>query len=749
MEGLFSIGKKMLPTTDQILRRLNQDQYRPAKMKEIARLFEIPQDDYRSFRALVREMVDGGVLVKTMGNRYASPDRVGNEVGLLRVHRSGFGFVSLPGATSDVFIGREEMNGAFDGDTVRIERNGRWSREGLAQGAIVEVIAESQKEFVGLLRRRSQQWVVDVEDLQLSRDVIIDDAEAESIPEGNRVVVRIVKRAAGYRGVKGTIVDVLGDPRSAALDFDTVIRRFAIPQTFSEAALADSAADAGIEREIERRRDLRAMPCITIDPEMARDHDDAVAIEPRAEGGYRLLVHIADVSHFVAEGSALDREAYDRGTSTYLIDRVVHMLPEGLAAQQCSLVPERDRLTLTADIILDSNGQYIDSQLYESIVRSAARLTYRQVQAVLEDEGAKDEEAFRWRDQLACLAELSVLRQRIRNGRGSLELNMPEAQVELNPEGEPVQIGLYQRFESHRIIEECMLLANECVGHFCSRNNLPVLYRVHMPPTGAKLEPVFALLGQRRSDAPSRAQALTPRDFQNMLEQASHLPNANLISKLLLRSLSRAEYTAVDGGHFGLACSNYLHFTSPIRRYPDLLVHRVLKAFLTGRWNGERDRLMRDKVADIGRTCSTLERRAESAERAYVRIKQMRFMERHLGESFDGVVSGVLRSGFFVEIGMYLVDGFCRASDFDEPVDFDEERHSLVLRRSRRTIRLGMPVRVVVCAVDLIALEMDLSLDETSLPAGSRRIMPGRGSKKKRTAKRSHKGQASRKKKRQ
>ncbi len=685
-------------------------------MKELARLFNVPQEEYRSFRGCVREMVEEGLLVKTAGNRYASPQRVGDEVGLLRVHRSGVGFVSIPGTASDVFIGREALNGAIDGDTVKIERTGTWSREGLPQGSVIAVTAQGEKEFVGLLRRRAQHWIVDIEDVQLARDVFIDGDEVESVPEGHRIVVRIVERGGGYRGLRGTIVDVLGDPRSAKLDFDTVIRRYGIPQTFSEAALNDSMADPNFEREIGRRRDLRAMPCVTIDPERARDHDDAVSVQRVEAGGYRLLVHIADVSHYVAEGSTLDREAYERGTSTYLIDRVVHMLPEALASQQCSLMPEEDRLALTADIVLDENGQYVGSELYESVVRSAGRLTYGEVQAVLD--GGGDGAALGWKDQLVCLAELSSLRQRIRSRRGSLDLDLPEAQIELDDEGEPQTIGPYPRYPSHRIIEECMLLANECVGHFCSRNKLPVLYRVHMPPTGSKLEPVYELLGPRRSHAPLRDQSLTPRDFQNMLEQARQLPNAALIGKLLLRSLSRAEYAADDKGHFGLACSNYLHFTSPIRRYPDLLVHRVLKDFMAGRWTGHKDRLMRDQVAEKGKVLSTLERRAESAERTYVKMKQLRFMERRLGDVFDGVVVGVLRSGFFVEINTFLIEGYCRASDFDEPVDYDENRHCLMLRRSRRAIRLGMPVRVVVSAVDLEALEMDLALDYASLPGG-------------------------------
>ena len=449
---------------------------------------------------------------------------------------------------------------------------------------------------------------------------------------------------------------------------------------------------------------------------MARDHDDAVAIERTEEDGYRLYVHIADVSHYVGEQTALDREASQRGCSVYLIDRVVHMLPEDLAAKQCSLLPGEDRLAITVEIVMGANGQVIQSDIYESVICSQARLSYKQVQAVLDEKETIDEEVGDWKERLLWMAELSQLRQEIRLHRGSLDLDVPEAEITLDAHGEPVSIGRYPRWESNRLIEEFMLVANECVGRFCSKLNLPVLYRVHAPPAADKVEAVFKLLERRQKQEKVNAQKINPKDFQRLLLQANTLPNAALYSKLLLRSLSRAEYKPEDGGHFGLGCAQYLHFTSPIRRYPDLLVHRVLKGALRKEKGSDENQSRWSYMAELGRQCSDLERKAEAAERTYKRMKQLRYMERHIGDAFDGVVSGVLRSGFFVEIGAVLVDGYISTADLDQPVDYDSEKQRLILRRTRKFIGLGMSVRVVVCAVDLNALEMDLSLAEDANP---------------------------------
>ena len=731
----------MLPTKEKIIACLKDPRYTALKMKELARKLGVSQLDYRRFRARVRNMAEEGMLIKAEGNRYTHSSRLSGDVGLLRVHKKGFGFVSVVGKEADFFIGKGEMNGALDGDTVRVESRGYWSKEGLPQGYVAEVVAESKKEFVGLLQRRGKRWIVNVDNEGFPGDIFVEVQDIEEAIEGYRVAVRVTDRKGPFRGLVGEITDVMGDPNSAQLDYDTVVRRFGIQEEFSKDALKDAREQADLEGELKFRRDLRSIPCITIDPEMAQDHDDAVAIERTEEDGYRLYVHIADVSYYVGEHTALDREASQRGCSVYLIDRVVHMLPEDLAAKQCSLVPGEDRLALTVEIVMGANGQVIQSDIYESIICSQARLSYKQVQSILDEKETIDEEVGNWKERLLWMAELSQLRQEIRLQRGSLDLDVPEAEITLDAHGEPVSIGRYTRWESNRLIEEFMLVANECVGRFCSKLNLPVLYRVHAPPVAEKVEAVFKLLEGRQKQEKVNARKLKPKDFQRLLLQANTLPNAALYSKLLLRSLARAEYKPEDGGHFGLGCAQYLHFTSPIRRYPDLLVHRVLKGALRRDQSSDENQSRWSYMTELGRQCSNLERKAEAAERIYKRMKQLRYMERHVGDAFDGVVSGVLRSGFFVEIGAVLVDGYISTADLDQPVDYDSEKQRLILRRTRKFIGLGMSVRVVVCAVDLNALEMNLTLaeDANSFLLGRQHRSRAVGRKKKRKKGKSNK----------
>jgi ribonuclease R len=705
----------MIPTRDQILDHMAHDRYKPVKLKELSRSMGVEQAEYRNFRSLIRAIVEAGDLVRGRNNRYLHPGRIEGITGVLKVHRKGFGFVARKGGENDIFVPRGEMGVALDGDLIRVELNGLWSREGLPQGAVVEVVAEGQKEFVGILRRRKRQWIIDVDDMALGRDIAIDPADAMGVEEGYRIVVRVVDRQSGYNGLRGEIVEVIGDPNDPAIDFDSIVRRYDLPREFPPEALDDiEKHDAEFKGEVLRRGDFRDLPCFTIDPQEARDHDDAVSLQGGEGGGYRLLVHIADVSHYVRKATALDAEARDRGTSAYLINRVIHMLPEGLAAEKCSLVPGEDRLALSVDIKLGKDGQVISFELCETVIRSAARLSYQEVQAVLDGVLEDAGDATPYQSELLLMAELCKKRAQIRAARGSLELDLPEALVELDAKGRPLSLGIYPRHQSNRIIEEFMLVANECVGRFCGERNLPVLYRVHLPPAAQKLDAVFALIPGAQASS-GNAKSMEPRDMQKLLEQARGAPNATLVSKLLLRSLSRAEYVGEDRGHFGLACTQYLHFTSPIRRYPDLVVHRLVKDALNDRWTERDDNEMRAELADLAKSCSTLERRATAAERTYVKIKQMRYMERHLGEEFDGVVSGVLRSGFFVELGQFQVDGFCFARDLEEYVEYDGKKHCLVGRRSRRVIQLGMPVRVAISAVDWNAQEMDLLLCDNNL----------------------------------
>jgi ribonuclease R len=692
-------------TREEILAHVARPHYQPGKMKELARQLGVSQTEYRAFSRLVKELEREGRLVRGRHNRYLLPGAAHQVVGRLRVYAKGFGRVSQEGDQEDIFLPPQALGGALDGDLVRVEITTRNGRQGGPEGRVIEVVEQGRRQFVGTFCRRRGRPVVEVEDRTLGRDVLLESGDG--LQEGHLVVVQIEQSRWGQGVLQGKVVEVLGDPEDPRLDFVAVIRRFDLPWHFPPEVEAEAAQmPSGLEPELARRRDLRSWVCFTIDPVEAGDFDDAVSLEKRPQGGYLLGVHIADVSHFVRPGTAVDREALRRGTSAYLLDRAIHMLPRRLAADLCTLAPLQDRLTASVLMELNEAGQLLDFELVESVICSRARLTYEEVQALFDDRPDQAGSAAPLAESLVLMRQLSRQRTQWRRSRGALDLDVPEARVELDPGGRPTRLGRYPRYESHRLIEEFMLLANECVGRFMSQRRLPVLYRIHRPPQASKLKELAGLVSGSRFRLEG-ADEIRPKDLQNLLEQVQGRREAPLINKLLLRALARAEYAAQDQGHFGLACRHYLHFTSPIRRYPDLLVHRMLKAALrrqaqTGEAQGP--------LEELGRWTSACERRAEEAERAFVKMKQMRYMAGRVGEEFSGLVSGVHRGGFFAEVADFLVEGFCSVRDLGERFEFDPQRHRLVGSRSRRVFQLGTPVRVVIAGVS--AQDMDLVLAE-------------------------------------
>lgn len=683
--------------------------YQPAKMKELARDLGVPQESYRDFRRLVKELEREGRLLCLRHNRYALPGVRDLVVGKLRVHPRGFGFVVAPDAPADLYIPRAGMAQAVDGDMVRAEVTGRGDDEdgrGL-EGRILEVVAPAERTFVGTVERRGSGLAVAVDDPSVPRDIHLDGPLPDGLGQGYRVLVRITERGWGHDGLRGQVEEVLGRADEPRLDFLSVVKRFDLPLEMPAAVQQEEAElRLDVAAEMPRRRDLRDLRCFTIDPVEARDFDDAVSVETVADG-YRLGVHIADVSHFVGPGTALDREAFQRGTSVYLLDQVVHMLPTSLAAGLCTLAPEAERLAVSVLVDLDRRGHVRQYEIVESVIRSVARLTYQQVQAAFDGVAAAAGAAAGLGDELEAMRRLARLRHRIRQVRGALDFDLPEPRVELDSLARPVSLGRYPRLESHRLVEEFMLVANECVGERAAQLRLPVLYRVHRPPHAGKLAAVAQIVPDFH--VPSDAN-VHPADVQRLLARVVDRPDGQLVQRLLLQALRRAEYAVEDAGHFGLACRRYVHFTSPIRRYPDLLVHRVLKAHLHGQLTPSyRDDLERG-MGWMARWTSQSEQRAEEAERMYVRIKQLRYMEEFVGREFDGRVSGVLRGGFFVELAELLVEGFCFVGSLGDYFDYDERRLRLVGRRTRRLVQLGMPVRVRIAGVDWKAQKMDMAL---------------------------------------
>ncbi len=704
---------------------MGQPGFRPAKIKELARELEVPQHQYRPFRELARDLESQGLLVRLRSARFALPAKQGNSTGSLRLHRRGFAFVLGHGAKPDIYIGPGHLNEAADGDEVEVEILVDQGRMGGPEGRVVNILRQSPRQAVGRFFTRGRRAWVELEGPS-PRSVTLAQWPDPPITDGYLVEVDLLG------GQEGEITQVLGNPEEPRLDFYLLAARFGLEPEFPPLVQEEVAQLPATPPVDEERRDLRSWTVFTIDPPSAKDFDDALSVEKRPGGGFRLGVHIADVSYFVRPGTPLDREAARRGTSAYLLDRVVHMLPAGLASGLCTLAPGEDRLTFSVLLDIDGDGQVVAGELFEAVICSRARLDYGQVQAFFAGD-TEDNPASQWASQLDDLLELSQVLRQARQRRGGLDFDLPEARVDLDADGRPTALGRQPRWDSHRLVEDCMLAANEWIGRRCQEREIPVLYRVHAPPDPPKLEAWAQRVAALGLEAGGKA-STDQHYIQAMMTQAQGRPDAFLLEKLLLRAMMRAEYAPGNIGHFGLACAHYLHFTSPIRRYPDLLVHRLLKDDMHGRLDREG---WTAKLATLGTQLSHLERQAEAAERAYIRRKQLRYMSGHLGQTLKGRVTGVINSGFFVELGDWGVEGFCALRDLRDFYEFDEEVLSLQGRTGGRLVQLGTPVQAVVARVDLDLQRLDLQVDETGLPLGGRPGGKGGGKSKSKTAKKS------------
>ncbi len=689
-----------------ILDHVQEEGYRPGKVKDLARALGVAQYEYRAFRQLVKELEREGKLVRLRNNRYTHPGKLQQTAGLFRLHPQGYGWVEREEGQADILVAPEGMGTAAEGDMVRVEVVSHRRRP---EGRVVEVLQRAQQQVVGTFFWQGRNGVVRPDEHRWGRDIYLGRRPPPEARDGYKVRLRLLP---GPRGTwQGEIEEVLGDPADPRLDFLSVVAQLGLPLEYPPEAVAEAAAfSADLGAALEGRRDLRGITCVTVDPVDARDFDDAVSLESLGDGATMLGVHIADVGHFVRARTALDREALRRGTSVYLADRAIPMLPERLASQLCTLVPGEDRLTVSVLIRVDAQGQIGEFEVVESVIRSAARLTYEEVQAHFE--GGAEGRAADLGPLLLGMRELSLRLKARRLERGALDFDLPEPRVELDGEGLPTALGQYPRLQSHQLIEEFMLAANGCVGRLAQDHQLPVLFRVHRHPDQEKLR-LFSDYMRSAGVRFDRSQRLAPKDLQQLLARFGDQAEGRLVNRLLLRAMMRAEYTPRDIGHYGLACNHYLHFTSPIRRYPDLLVHRVVKAFIAG---GKGAGIEPSELSWTGVWTSSCERRADVAERAYLKSKQLRYMEGRLGEEFPGLVSGVLRSGFFVELEGLMVEGFCAVAFLEEYCEFDERRHVLRGGRTGRVFALGTPVRVQALRVDWSPPRLDLRLLEGARP---------------------------------
>ena len=681
------------------------------KVEALARALQLstPQD----FEALTRRlaaMLRDGQLIQNRRGGYGVASKLDLIRGGVIANAEGYGFLRPEAGGEDLYLSPAEMRKVLHGDRILASVVGV-DRRGRRQGAIVEVLERRSPRLVGRVVEDNGLVLVTPDDRRLPQDVLITPGKDRGARSGQIVVVEITDQPTAQRGPMGQILAVLGERLTPSLVVEMAIASHDLPHEWPAAALRDATEvepDVAVS-EIEGRVDLRTTPLVTIDGEDAKDFDDAVYAEPNGNG-FRLLVAIADVSHYVQPGTALDEEAYNRATSVYFPGFVVPMLPETLSNGICSLNPKVARLCMVCDMQIDADGEVIRSKFYAAVMRSHARLTYARVwQAIGEKDADARHELADVMPQLKNLHQLYKLLAKARQRRGSIDFDSREVDFRLAPSGEVVQLAAYERNEAHKLIEECMIAANVEAAKYLQKRRIPAPYRVHAPPPASKFEDLLEFLREFKLTLPPITQ-VTPGDFSALLKKVRKRPDASLIESVLLRSQSLAVYQPENPGHFGLALETYTHFTSPIRRYPDLLVHRAIRYALGGGKPAEYE-YSPSQMASLCVHCSHNERRADEAERDVDERYKCAWMEKHVGSEFDGIVAGVTSFGLFVELTESKISGLVHITQLpNDYYHFDATRRLLSGERRGLKFRLGDEVRVQVLRASLEDRKIDFRL---------------------------------------
>lgn len=636
-------------------------------------------------------------------------------IGTFISHQKGFGFVEVEGQEEDFFIPPEYTNNAFHQDTVEIELMGRPNGR-RTEAKVLRVISHAITQVVGTYQKNKAFGFVIPDNQKLNQDIFVSKERSKGAVDGHKVVVEITDYGKPGRKPEGKVVEILGHINDPGVDILSIVKAFDLPVAFPEKVLNQAERVAKDVSEADRmgRVDLRHVQMVTIDGEDAKDLDDAVSLTVE-NGMYRLGVHIADVTNYVQENSAIDREALKRGTSVYLVDRVIPMLPHTLSNGICSLNENVERLALSCLMTINSRGEVVDHKLCESVICTNRRMTYTSVQKILVDkdeaEIAKYEELVPMFEQMGELA--AILRNK-RHKRGSIDFDFPETKVILDKKGHPIDIKPYERNTATNLIEEFMLVANETVAEHFFWQETPFVYRTHETPDSEKIQKLVTFIRNLGFQLKAgHKEDIHPKEIQKLLDSIAGTEAEAMISRLTLRSMKQARYSTESTGHFGLACKYYCHFTSPIRRYPDLQIHRIIKEEYRGRLKEEREAHYRSILDQVANQSSTTERRAEEAERETIKMKKAEYMEDKLGQNFEGVVSGVTGWGIYVEL-TNTVEGLVHVSKI--PGDryyFDENNYEMVGESTGRRYCLGQKVNVVVVGVDKISRTIDFAIPDS------------------------------------
>ena len=704
---------------EHLLKLIREKVEHPATPRELLQRLKIPREQRATFKRLLKDLVASGSLVQTRGNRFGIPDLMNLVVGRITTNPRGFGFVvpdrPIEDVSGDIYVAGSNLNQAMHGDRV-VARIERITDRGV-EGRIVRILERGASTTVGRydVDESGMGFVVPF-DRRLIMDVQIPAGEQKDAGPGEMVTVEITRWPTAARGPLGRVLDVLGGIEEPGVDTEIIIRKHGIPDEHGEEAIQEATRLGGVvrEKDLRERTDFRPLTTVTIDGEHARDFDDAITLERLPNGNYWLGVHIADVGHYVAEGSALDEEAYERGTSVYFPERAVHMFPSELATGLCSLNPQVDRLVQSCLMEIDRRGQVVRHEMHDGVIHSDARMTYTDVNAILT---ARDPQVIARYSELVPLFEdmrslFEILNSR-RHRRGSIDFDLKEPEIVLDDEGMVEAIVALERNIAHRIIEEFMLVANETVAQHLEDHTVPSLFRVHEEPDPLKVEQFEEFVTTLGYSLAAPKGAIKPRHFQKLVERMHGTPEEKPIAFLMLRTMQKARYDASNLGHFGLAAESYTHFTSPIRRYPDLVVHRTLREARHGRMSAERREELLDELPEVARHTSERERRADDAERELVQWKKVRFMADKVGDEFSGYITGVTAFGLFIELVEHFVEGLVHISTMaDDYYRFVERAHILRGENTGRVYRLGDRVQVQVVKVDMERRQVDLGLVE-------------------------------------
>ncbi|ASR49579.1 ribonuclease R [Paenibacillus kribbensis] len=706
-------------TEQQLLDFMRETAYKPMTYQELEQHFDIKDaEEFREFLKLLNALEEDGKILLTRTNRYGVPERMDLQRGRLQAHAKGFAFL-IPEDREhpDVYIHANDLKSAMNGDTVLVRVTSKGPAGGRLEGEVVRIVKRAVLQVVGVFQSHEAYGFVLPDDKRINRDIFIPKDSFNGAVNGQKVVVRIVSYPEGRAAAEGEVLEVLGHKDDPGVDILSVIRKHQLPEAFPDevTAEADQAPDAITEEEIVRqgRRDLRDKIIVTIDGEDAKDLDDAVNVERLPNGNYRLGVHIADVGYYVRENSKLDQEAYNRGCSVYLVDRVIPMLPHRLSNGICSLNPQVDRLTLSCEMEFNEHMKVVKHDIFTSVIKTKERMTYTNVRKILEEEDAELME--RYKDLVEVFRTMKELALKLRANRmrrGAVDFDFDEAKVIVDDEGKAVDIVKRDRTIAEQIIEEFMLAANETVAEHFHWLKVPFLYRIHEDPDPEKLQNFMAFAANFGHQIKGRGNSIHPRALQTLLEDIQGTKEQTVLSTMMLRSMKQAKYDAESTGHFGLAAEYYSHFTSPIRRYPDLVIHRVIREVLEngGALTDERQEYLTARMPDIAQQSSERERVAVDAERDTEQMKKAEYMLDKVGEEFEGIISSVTSFGMFIELDN-TVEGLTRLSALtDDYYHFDEQHMALIGERTSKVFRIGDEVKVRVARVNMEDYTIDFEL---------------------------------------